>query len=178
MNLHLEQPGWHTVMVPVLPYHPIPEAAVWLRVTLSDRHAPNAGGAGPDSGYTFGETEDYYLTDFGAWHTPALAAGQTGEQTFQGTGQFSYYDPYNPMQAGVVSVYPAGTGAAAQAELAAPVEVLITAAGFTPQFVDITAGQTVRWRNTTDGVHGVVGGSNVGVEPPLTRIWLPLTLRR
>jgi hypothetical protein len=180
MSLRLTQSGWHTIEVPVLPYHPAQDAAVWLRVTLSDRHAPNAAGAGPDSSYTFGETEDYYLTDFAAWRTPVLAPGQTGEQTFQGAGQFSYYDPYDPAQTGVVSVYPAGTAAAAaQARAAAPVEVLITAAGFTPQFVDITAGQTVRWRNTTGRAHGAVGGSNVGVEPLPTGgpRYLPLVLK-
>lgn len=177
MSLRLAQPGWHTIEVPVLPYHPAQDAALWLRVTLSDRRAGSAAGAGPDSGYTFGETEDYILTAFGSWGNPTLGPGQTAEQIFAAAGQFSYYDSSDPTKSGVVSVYPAAT---AQAAAAAPAvaEVLITAAGFQPQYLDLTAGQTVRWRNVTDRTHGIVGGSNVGVEPARTRIWLPLTLRK
>lgn len=64
--------------VPALPvsflcWHPsLKKDPIWIRITLSEQMSPPplgsfsglAGGDGPQLGYQFGETEDYYITDY------------------------------------------------------------------------------------------------------------------
>jgi hypothetical protein len=63
-------PGLHTITTPAfLPWHPATgdTPPIWMRITLSEqRWAPVAGvlgngGCGPQYGYIYGETEDYYF---------------------------------------------------------------------------------------------------------------------
>ena len=60
VGLHqISTPGfmsWHSAEKP---------AAVWMRITLSEepwKGGSGAGGSGPQAGYLYGETEDYYFT--------------------------------------------------------------------------------------------------------------------
>ena len=60
VGLHqISTPGfmsWHSASKP---------AAVWMRITLSEqpwKGGSGAGGSGPQAGYLYGETEDYYFT--------------------------------------------------------------------------------------------------------------------
>jgi hypothetical protein len=64
-------PGVHVVTTPrFLPWHPAHTAEqmpIWMRITLSEQpwtnpDTPGSGGSGPQGGYEFGETEDYYFT--------------------------------------------------------------------------------------------------------------------
>jgi hypothetical protein len=59
--------GLHQISTPgFLSWHsPTKPAAVWMRITLSEepwKGGSGAGGSGPETGYLYGETEDYYFT--------------------------------------------------------------------------------------------------------------------
>lgn len=66
-------PGVAVMPVTFLCWHPsLQKQPIWMRVTVSELQAPPplgsfsglAGGDGPVQGFQFGETEDYYLTDY------------------------------------------------------------------------------------------------------------------
>ena len=64
--LMLAEPGTYAFMTPPLRcWHPGGDLIdpMWLRITISEQPAndENPDGAGPDGGYTYGETEDYYV---------------------------------------------------------------------------------------------------------------------
>jgi len=89
-------PGYYVLTTTAFfPYNPNPYLPTWMRITLAEREAPPnpltgyADGRGPDFGYRFGETEDYYVRGLQSpvvvtktWvnprHTPAtdVAAGR------------------------------------------------------------------------------------------------------
>ncbi len=61
-------PGVHVLQTPAfLPYNATPLDPTWMRISIADVPAPlvpgtvRADGRGPDNGYLYGETEDYYL---------------------------------------------------------------------------------------------------------------------
>ena len=59
--------GLHQISTPgFMSWHsPDKPAAVWMRITLSEqpwKGGSGAGGSGPQAGYLYGETEDYYFT--------------------------------------------------------------------------------------------------------------------
>jgi len=62
--------GVPVMPVPVTAWHPsLTKTPLWIRITLAEQPWPPpgggvAGGDGPALGYQFGETEDYYLTDY------------------------------------------------------------------------------------------------------------------
>jgi len=59
--INLPGPGTYTFnTVGFFPANPSPETCLWWRISLSDKPAPAADGSGPQGGYQFGETEDYY----------------------------------------------------------------------------------------------------------------------
>jgi hypothetical protein len=61
--------------LPFIAWHPgLGVRPIWMRITLADQtwSAPGfsgTGGDGPMAGYGFGETEDYYITDYDAQET-------------------------------------------------------------------------------------------------------------
>ncbi len=76
-------PEWaaqNVLVPPLVPAMPVPilkawhpslhKQPIWMRITLSEMPVPGplgwsgAGGDGPGGGYQFGETEDYYLTEY------------------------------------------------------------------------------------------------------------------
>lgn len=65
-------PGTSILSVPIQAWHrSLAKQPIWVRITLADIPTPGplgfsglAGGDGPSFGYQFGETEDYYLTDY------------------------------------------------------------------------------------------------------------------
>lgn len=73
--------GPHVLTSPVfLPYNPLPEREpnpLWVRISLSEQRSSGGagtigtGGSGPQDGYQFGETEDYYIESY----LPALDWG-------------------------------------------------------------------------------------------------------
>ncbi len=63
--------GVPTLAVGIKSWHPsLEKQPLWVRITLAEQPWPGpqgfsgAGGDGPQIGYQFGETEDYYLTDY------------------------------------------------------------------------------------------------------------------
>ncbi len=65
--------GLHVITSPAfLPYNPLPMEPnpLWMRITLSEQQwSPGSGGfgdggSGPQSGYQYGETEDYYIESY------------------------------------------------------------------------------------------------------------------
>ncbi|MGQ9661164.1 MAG: DUF7901 domain-containing protein [Kiritimatiellia bacterium] len=62
-------PGTYQLATPPFKaWHGVPTKELWMRVTLSETpwesHQGQRGGDGPSTGYEFGETEDYYLTEY------------------------------------------------------------------------------------------------------------------
>jgi hypothetical protein len=61
-------PGTYVFVTPAfVPYNPNPDDPLWMRISVAEGRAPLvpnanvADGRGPDKGYKYGETEDYYL---------------------------------------------------------------------------------------------------------------------
>lgn len=55
--------GTHTLTTPAFrAFDPAPGGNIWMRATLTSHEIVSTDGRGPRSGYSSGETEDYYLT--------------------------------------------------------------------------------------------------------------------
>ena len=161
------EPGYHIIETSFLPYNPDPTKPMWMRITLSEQDAPSADGAGLAAGYRFGETEDYYLTSFGTWSSPDIAAGENYERTFPQMGNYPYFDRRHPDRRGLIRVRPEAISTASREQ--SPVEVSITETGFDPFVVTVGISDTVRWTNNDQSDHAVTGG----VISPL---YIPLLL--
>jgi hypothetical protein len=77
--LVLTAPGTYLIDTPLfLSYHPSTSEAsappLWMRITVSEQPlAGNADGSGPVGGYSYGETEDYYLIESESYHFESIS---------------------------------------------------------------------------------------------------------
>jgi hypothetical protein len=66
---------------PFLAYNPDPSKDLWLRITLSEGPASFADGSGPETGWDYGETEDYLLYGIPPTATPTATPTSTPTAT-------------------------------------------------------------------------------------------------
>ncbi|MFH0980246.1 MAG: GEVED domain-containing protein, partial [Planctomycetota bacterium] len=90
-------PGQYMVTtLPFKPWHPTPGTQpipIWMRITLSEQPwissgGPGEGGSGPQLGYQYGETEDYYVEDYISDITPPNIASAESRATHGTAGTF------------------------------------------------------------------------------------------